>query len=353
MAQIDKPNLHFTATTWSGTGSQQTISLPFQADWIWVKNRNNTANHAAQDAVNGFGSRLSPDRSVTLGSEPNGIGTVSGSGFNFQGDYSGNGYNASGRTYVSWNWKANGQGSANTTGTINTTYTTANTAAGFSICKWTGTGSAGTIGHGLSAVPRMIIIKRLDSADTWWVYHASNSSANDSNDAYLALNEQNAASTSGGSGLFNSTAPTSSVFSVGTNTGVNGSGGTYVAYVFAEKKGFSRFSQYEGNSSTNGTFVYTGFKPAFLVVKPIDASDNWVMFDNKRLVAINSSVSPHFVYGNQNNAEITDSKQIDLLSNGFKTRGSGNTTNRSSTFVYWAFAENPIVGSNDVPAVAG
>jgi len=350
MAQIDKPNLHFNTKLYTGNGSVRSITgIGFQPDWVWHKYRGGAGGHNLFDALRGATKRLRSDSANAQNTGADTLTSFDSDGFSLGADTTGDGVNINGYSNVTWNWKANGQGSANTTGTINTTYTSANTTAGFSICTWTGTGTAGTIGHGLNAVPRMIIIKRIDSADTWWVYHVSNSEANSSNDAYLALNEQNAASTSGGSGLFNSTAPTSSVFSVGTNTGVNGSGGTYVAYVFAEKKGFSKFNQYEGNSNAFGTFVYTGFKPAFLIVKPIDASDNWVIQDNKR-----EGYNPDndFLYANSSAAE-NDADIIDLLSNGFKMRSSGNTNNRSSTFVYWAIAENPLVGSNGIPAVAG
>ena len=365
MAQIDKPNLHFNTVLYTGDGATSTAGtlartisgVGFQPDFTWVKGRTSGGydSHGLHDAVRTAPKWLRSDGTdqeydVRTGFGSGGIGSFTSDGFGIFSGTTGatTNYNTSSTTYVAWNWKANGQGSANTTGTINTTYTSANTTAGFSICTWTGTGTAGTIGHGLSAVPKMIIIKRLDGADNWWVYHVSNSEANSSNDAYLELNAQNAASTSGGSGIFNSTAPTSSVFSIGTNGGVNASGGTYVAYVFAEKKGFSKFNRYEGNSNAFGTFVYTGFKPAFLIVKPIDASDNWVLFDNKRE---GYNVDNDFLYANSTAAE-NDADIIDLLSNGFKMRNSGNTNNRSSTFVYWAIAENPLVGSNGIPAVA-
>ena len=346
MAQIDKPNLHFNTKLYTGTGAAQSLTgVGFQPDWTWIKPRSYADNHVLFDAVRGVNKRIISNANNAQGTVANMITSFDSDGISI-GDNDNVSRNS--ETLVAWNWKAGGgQGSSNTDGSINTTYTSANTTAGFSISQYTGNGTSGaTVGHGLGVVPKMIIIKALDTSDNWAVYHASLGA-----EKYIELNLQAAQADS--TALFNDTEPTSSVFSIGDNSGVNTNGNPYIAYCFAEKKGFSRFSQYEGNSNTNGTFVYTGFKPAFLMVKPVDASDNWVTFDNKRLVAINSSVSPHFVYANQNFAEVSDSKQIDLLSNGFKTRASGNTTNRSSTFVYWAFAENPIVGSNDVPAVAG
>ena len=341
---INKSTDYFTTATWSGTGSQQTISLPFQADWIWVKRRNSSANHASQDIVNSFGYRLSPDRTVTLGSEPNGIGTVSGSGFNFQGDYAGSGYNESGGTYVSWNWKA-GTSSGISGGTITPSAYSINTTSGFGIYKWSGTGSAGTIAHGLGAVPKMIIVKRLDSADTWWVYH----SALGNNDAYLALNEQNAVSTSGGSGLWNSTAPTNQVFSVGVNTGVNGSGGTYVAYVFVEKTGYSKISSWTGNASANGAFAYCGFKPRWLLLKNTAITSSWVLVDSGRDTA--NSVSKA-LFPDANSAEYDYTDLFDFVSNGIKVRNNGNAWSGSGQSIAFMAFGQPLVGTNNIPATA-
>ena len=352
MAQIDKPNLHFNTKLYTGNGAVTThTGVGFQPDWVWIKDRTQSHNHNLLDAVRGAPKIIMSDSSAAeITDSTDGLTAFTSDGFTLGANTSGTQsyeINKNGNTYAAWCWKANGQGSANNDGSINTTYTSANTTAGFSIVKYTGNGVSGaTVGHGLGAVPKMIIVKALNTVDNWAVYHARLGA-----EKYIELNLQAAEADS--TELWNDTEPTSSVFSIGNNSGVNTNGNPYIAYCFAEKKGFSRFSEYEGNNNTNGTFVYTGFKPAFLMVKPIDASDNWVMFDNKRIVAINSSVSPHFFYANSTASEINDSKQIDFLSNGFKTRGSGNTTNRGSTFVYWAFAENPIVGSNDVPAVAG
>tara|TARA_Y100001937_G_scaffold121232_1_gene179713 strand:- start:461 stop:1525 length:1065 start_codon:yes stop_codon:yes gene_type:complete len=354
MAQIDKPNLHFNTKLYTGNNSVRTeTGVGFQPDWVWIKDRTQAGhNHNLLDVVRGAPKIIMSDSSAAqITDSTDGLTAFTSDGFSLGANTSGTQsqeLNKNGNNYAAWCWKAGGgQGSSNTSGTINTTYTSVNTTAGFSISQYTGNGTSGaTVGHGLGAVPKMIIVKALSTVDNWAVYHASLGA-----EKYIELNLQAAQADS--TALWNDTEPTSSVFSIGNNSGVNTNGNPYIAYCFAEKKGFSRFSEYEGNTNANGTFVYTGFKPAFVMVKPVDASDNWVMFDNKRIVAINDSVSPHFFYANSTAAEISDSKQLDLLSNGFKMRDSGNTINRSSTFVYWAFAENPIVGSNDVPAVAG
>ena len=341
---INKSSDFFTTATWSGTSSQQTISLPFQADWIWVKRRNSTVNHASQDIVNAFGNRLSPNRDVALGSEPHGIGTVDANGFNFKGSYNGSGYNESGGTYVSWNWKAgNSQGSSNTDGSINTTYTSVNTTAGFSISTYTGTGSNATVGHGLGSVPKMIIVKRTNATDVWRVYHGSIGATK-----HLVLNTT--AGDASGSNVWNDTAPTSSVFSISTDSAVNASGATYVAYCFAEKSGYSKICSFTGNGNADGTFIYTGFRPAFILVRASNLTTNWHLYDNKR-----DPINPADIIlrANASNAEATNSEfAYDFVSNGFKARSSSSEFNGSgNTFIYYAVGQS-LVGSNNVPCTA-
>jgi hypothetical protein len=238
---------------------------------------------------------------------------------------------------------AGGSASSNSNGSI-TSSVSANTTAGFSIVSYTGTGANATVGHGLGVAPKMVIVKQRSTANNWCIYHES---LGNSNAVYLDLQDA-----SGSTTIWNSTSPTSSVFSVSGSDAVNKNTDNLIAYCFAEKQGYSKFFSYEGNGSSDGTFVYLGFKPAWLMVKPIDASDNWVMFDNKRHNATNSSVSPYFFYANKNFAETTDTKLLDFVSNGFKVRSSGNTVNRTSTFIGMAFAEQPFVNSSGVPCNA-
>ena len=238
-------------------------------------------------------------------------------------------------------------GSSNFSGSIQSTVS-AGITQGMSIVSYTGTGSLATIGHSVGSEPAWLIFKKRSEARDWMVYHHKNTSAPETD--FLLLNSTDA--TVDNDNFMNDTAPTSSVFTVKGFNEVNKSSQTYICYAFTEKKGYSKFFQYEGNSNSDGSYIHLGFKPAWLMVKPIDSADNWVMFDNKRHNAKNSSTSPYFLYANKSFAETTDTKLIDFLSNGFKIRSSGNTVNRSSTFIGMAFAESPLVNSNGVPTNA-
>ena len=348
-ATIDKGESHFNAVTTTGTGSSQAITgVGFQPDWIWGKRRDDTGHPTMFDVVRG----------VTKGLETSGTGaeftstdyysSFDSDGFTIAAGASGAG-NGSSQTAVQWCWKAGATASANGNGSISSSVS-ANTTAGFSIVSYTGNGTLGaTVGHGLGSAPSMVIVKRRDTTGNWWTYHSKLGGA----DKYIVLNSTSGVGTS--TNIWNNTAPTSTVFSLGDNSSypeVNGTSNTFIAYCFAEKKGYSKFFQYEGNANSDGTFVYLGFAPAWVMVKPIDAADNWVMFDNTRHNAINSSTAPYQFYANKNFAETTDTKQLDFLSNGFKVRNSGNTINRSSTFIGMAFAEHPFVSSTGTPITA-
>ena len=349
MAQIDKPNLHFNTVLYTGNASTQAVTgVGFQPDWLWIKNRSTTNAHNIFDAVRGTNKKIDSSESTAENASATNLTSFDTDGFTLASNA---GTNGSGNSLVSWNWKANGQGSSNTSGTINTTYTSANTTAGFSICTWTGTGSAGTIGHGLGAVPKLMLIKNLSSAESWRIYHPSLGNATS-----MKLNTTDTSFSD--TGAFNSTTPTSTLFTVGNSDSTNKNGDSMVAYVFAEKTGYSKMSSYKGNgNSTNGPFVYTGFKPAFVIGKKTNGnSDNWYMLDNKR---IGYNEDNYWLYPNLNNSEYGSDQSnhtayhADLLSNGFKLRSSDDMVNgNGNTYVFWAFAENPIVGSNNVPAVA-
>ena len=237
-------------------------------------------------------------------------------------------------------------GSSNFAGSIQSTVS-ASTTSGFSIVSYTGTGSAATFGHGLSSAPKVLIVKRRDSAVDWSVFHPGLGS----NNYRIRLNSTD--SYNDDTAYWNGTAPTSSVFSVGTDSSTNASSGTYVCYAFAEKKGYSKFGSYTGNGSTDGTFVYTGFKPALIIIKNTTSGHNWLMFDNKR--DIDNPLS-QLLMPNQNSAEQTmgtSNPLFDFCSNGFKLRGSGTDGNESgSTHIYMAFAESPFVNTNGIPTNA-
>ena len=342
MAYISfQPKDYFNTKLYTGTGSSNAITgVGFQPDWTWIKCRTDAQNHALYDAVRGVQKKISSSSTAAEATATTELSAFGSDGFTVLTDGQ---VNASGQTYASWNWRANGQGSSNTDGTINTTYTSANTTSGFSISTYTGTGSNATIGHGLGSAPSVVICKQLNATQQWINYHKAIGATK-----YLHLNATDAAATS--STVWNDTDPTSSVFSVGTAVNCNGSGNTYVAYCFAEKKGFSKFGSYVGNGSTDGTFVYTGFKPAFLIQKRSDTTANWNLYDNKRSTSGGSNVVDDLFYVDGSNAEISYTS-VDFLSNGFKFRSSDGAIN-SGANIYMAFAEAPIVSSNGVPAVA-
>jgi len=348
MAYISfQPKDHFNTKLYTGNATDDTAitGVGFQPDWLWGKNRTDSTNHYFIDAVRGVTKEINSNNTDVEGTDATLIKSFDSDGFTL-----GNGsLNQSSKDFVAWNWKANGQGSSNTDGSINTTYTSANTTSGFSISTYTGTGSAGTIGHGLGVAPAMIIVKRLTgSAEAWTVYHQS-LDASAPQDKYLHLNSTDAVMDS--AGMWNDTAPTTSVFSVGSTGVTNGSGGTFVAYCFAEKQGFSKFGSYTGNGNADGSFIYTGFSPAFVIVKQTNASgESWKMYDNKRpgYNLVNNWLEP-----DDSQAEGTGSNQIDMVSNGFKARATNTAMNASgSTYIFMAFAEAPLVGSNNIPATA-
>jgi len=345
---INKPTDYFNTKLYTGTGSQLAVTgVGFQPDWIWFKNRGTTNSHGLQDVVRGFnttgiqstnGSDADPAfNGSTLGY----VSAVGSDGFTVE---AGGCANASGNNYVAWNWLAdNTSGSSNTDGSITSTVS-ANTTSGFSIVSYLGNSNASkTIGHGLGTAPSMIITKDRDNTRNWCVYHKSLGATK-----FLRLNLTNASATS--TGRWNDTEPTSSVFTVGDDA-ETGNAFNYVAYCFAEKKGFSKFGSYTGNGSADGPMVYTGFKPAWIMIKNTNVSNNWVMHDNKR-----KTFNPNgtYFYPNSNSAEVNyDPYSIDLLSNGFKTRNNNDQWNSSgNTFIYMAFAESPFTTSTGVPTTA-
>jgi len=333
---ILKPNTLMNTKLYTGNGSTNNITgVGFQPDWVWTKCRSTVNSSRLIDAVRGVTKAIVSNSTGAEFTEANGLSAFGTDGYTLNGNLAS--MNTNNDTYVSWNWKAGGgQGSSNTDGSINTTYTSVNTTAGFSISQYTGTGSVGTIGHGLGAVPKMIITKPYSTTGQWYTYHASLG-----NTHYLDLVSTAAASDD--AEMWNDTSPTSSVFTVGVNGNTNGSGKTTIAYAFAEKTGYSKFGSYIGNGNANGAFVYTGFKPAFVMLKNTTTAASWLMYDNKRL---GYNVDNNELVANTNAVEETYD-QIDILSNGFKMRANGTSTNKSGdTFIYMAFAKEPLVASN-------
>ena len=345
MAQINKPNLHFNTVLYTGNGGTQSITgVDFRPDWTWIKERNTGVSHQIFDVIRGATKRIYPDSTSAENTNADSLTAFDSDGFSLGNAGSTNGNSD---TYVSWNWKANGAGSSNSNGSI-TSSVSVNTTAGFSIVSYTGTGSVATVGHGLGVVPQMYIVKNRDYAEQWDVYFEDLGATKN-----LSLDSNAAAATQ--ASRWNNTAPTNQVFTVGTSESVNNSGDNLIAYCFSEIKGYSKFGSYtgNGNSSGNGPFIYTGFKPAFVVYKNASAVYHWGMYDNKREPF---NVCEDLLFPNLSNAESTgDGRKIDMLSNGFKVRVTSDTNNingSGNTIIYWAFAENPIVGTNNVPATA-
>ncbi len=338
---IKKPTDYFNTKLYSGDGGTQSVTgVGFQPDFSWLKCRTTAYHHRLFNAVSGAGKNLISDNTNALQTIDEGITAFNADGFSVKQGSSLE-YNASGQTYVSWNWKANGAGSLNEVGSIDSTVSV-NTTSGFSICKWSGSGANATIGHGLGVAPKMIITKSLGSS-AWAVY---NENLGNTNVLFL----DTAAATSANIAYWNNTSPTSTVFSVGTDSAVNHSGNDMVAYCFAEKVGYSKFGQYTGNGNTDGPFVFTGFKPAYVLTKYSDSTSGWwQILDNKR-----DPYNPdsHALFANVTDAEYNLSNyHTDDLSNGFKLRNAqagGNTS--GGTYIYMAFASEPLVGDN--PATA-
>ena len=342
---IDKPSDYFNTKLYTGNGaSSHAISgVGFQPDWTWNKNRSSAVNHALTDSVRGAPLRLMSQSNDEEINQTTGLLSFNSDGFTVGSD---TGYNGNGNSMVSWNWKAGtsftndasstGIGSIDSAGSFNND-------SGFSIVSYTGTGSNGTIKHGLNSVPSMIIVKERDNANDWKVYHHSIGNGK-------SLRLDTTAAQGDDSTAWNSTTPTSSVFSVGTSNAVNRNGGGIIAYLFAEKQGYSKFGSYVGNGNADGTFVYTGQKSAFVMIKRTDTAKNWLILDNKR----NTDDNPYNteLVANDSRTEETNIR-FDSLSNGFKLRLASGASNVSGgNYIYMAFAENPFVTSTGVPATA-
>lgn len=341
---IDKGSSYFNTLLYTGNGSTLTISgNNFQPDFTWIKERSAAGNHKLADVVRGATKYLSSNLTNAEDTTGSGIQSWNSTGFSVSNATD---INDNGQTYVSWNWLAsNTSGSSNYSGTITSTVS-ANTTAGFSIVSYTGNATAGaTVGHGLGAVPSMIITKARTISDNWGVYHKSLGATK-----ALYLNTTNAQITS--SAYYNNTAPSSTVVTLGENEATNDNAGM-IMYAFAEVKGYSKFGSYTGNGSTDGTFVYTGFKPAFLLIKTSSSNDGWQLIDAKRNLT-NGYNNSRFET-NSAGAEAVNSTWtlVDILSNGFKQRYYDNIMNASGvTYIYMAFAENPFVTSTGIPTTA-
>ena len=349
---IDDPSAHFQVVTYTGNNGSQSITLNgnsnLQADWGWWKRRNTAADHSLIDSSRGVTKHLvsnttGAEQTASAGTE---LVSFDSNGFTLGAVNVTNSLNGNSDSIVAWLWKANGGTTSSFTesGSNPGGNYQANTTAGFSIVTYTGTGSNGTVQHGLSSAPELVIVKQRDDNEhdwqtgsdflTSWAYR-------------LKLNDSVAEASVATS--FNSTGPTSSVFTVGSNSDVNEDAHGYVGYCFHSVQGYSKIGKYTGNgSSSDGPFVYTGFKPAFFLIKSF-AAKNWHILDNKR-----NTINPVNLYLNPNNTDADGTFTFgDFLSNGFKITNNGNTfNNNGEVYLYYAIAEHPFVSSKGVPVTA-
>jgi hypothetical protein len=348
---IADPSAYFQTLAYASTGTStafvQDGNSQFESGLVWVKSRTGANNHLWFDQVRGATKFIRSDTVDAENTVADTLTAFNSNGFTAGADASNWGINYPGRNNVAWQWKANGSGSSNTDGSINTTATSANTTAGFSISTYTGNGTSGaTFGHGLGVAPKMVIVKeRSPGGNNWMVGHDSLGWTK-----YIALDTTAAAVTS--STRWNDTAPSSTVVTLGNDAGINANTATYVAYCFAEVEGFSSFGSYTGNGSADGPFVYIGFKPALVLLKRTNTTQEWQLYDNQRDPY---NVANHKLEPNSSNAEsiLTTDNNLDFLSNGFKLRkGNGGMNASGSTYIYMAFAENPFGGAGIAPATA-
>ena len=345
MAIIDKPTDYFNTVLWTGNGNSglAITGVDFKPDLTWIKERNQTRGHVLFDVVRGATYQFNPNSNATNVAVAESLKSFDTDGFTVGNATS---VNENTKLYVGWNWLAGGSGSSNTSGSINSTVSV-NATSGCSVVSYSANNTAGaTVGHGLGVVPKMILVKEsTGSVNDWTVYHVTQG-----NTTRGILNETNAW---GSNAAWNNTTPTSSVFTIGSGSVVNRSGSTYMAYCFADVPAFSKMGVYTGNGNANGAFVYTGFKPAFVIIKRASSGgDDWIMYDNKRNTfnVLDKRLNP-----NSSGAE-QDTDILDFLSNGFKLRGTPDYVNgNGSTYIYMAFAENPFVtstGNGSIPGTA-
>ena len=342
---VNNGSLFMNPTLYTGTGSTLNITgVGFQPDLVWLKKRSAAGNHYLFDVVRGAQKNIHSNENFAEVTEATTLTAFGSDGFTLSTD---GGVNQNGATFVSWNWKAGTAVSGNTGGggTYKTYTGSVNTTAGFSIIKYTGNGAAGhTIPHHLGAAPTFRITKNLNSVSDWPIYNEVLGNTKE-----IKFTQTAAGTTTN---YWNSTSPNATNFTLGTNGISNENGSELISYNFTPIQGYSKFETYTGNGSTDGPFIYTGFSPAFVMIKRTNTSNNWIMFDNKR-DPFNEAT--RVLFPNNNNAEDSDTSvnDLDFLSNGIKIREDNGEINGSGdSYIYMAFAEAPLVGTNNIPANA-
>ena len=359
---IDDPSLYFQIALYTGNGNTgkniplssanftgEYVGQDIQPDWIWIKQRGATTDHGMFDSSRGVTKNLKTNVTDAESTEAQSVTAFGSNDFTLgnSGDY-----NGADDEHVAWIWKANAgtttTNAAGANGADHESVFQANDTAGFSIVTYTSDNQSGDtiIKHGLSTAPTFMIHKSRNGTDNWWVFHEDLTL-----DGFLQLNST-VTNQDGSTNVWRNTAPTSSVFKVGLDSIAPADGRTMVAYCFAPIQGYSKFGKYKGNGNDGGPFVYTGFKPSWLIVKRTDDTNSWVLFDNKRNAF---NVTSRSLKSNESDAEENSSSanNVDLLSNGFKLRDGNNDINASGgTYVYMAFAEHPFVSSKGVPTTA-
>jgi len=318
---IDDPSAYFQAKLHTGTGSEHAVSgIGFAPNWVWIKSRSDAHDHFIHDTVRGATKRLNSLNTDAEATTAEGLKSFDSDGFTM--GTNGN-INEDDETFVSWNWKETAD-------------------AGFDIVSYTGSGSAKTVAHNLGVKPDVIICKSRSGVEEWRPYFSALG-------ATYAMRLNGTNTKDDDAGYWNDVEPTSSVFTVGTNAGTNGSSVTFIAYCFSAKQGYSKFGSYKGNDNANGTFVYLGFSPAWIMIKRTDSVNDWIILDNKR-----NPINPsnERILANTNAAASTANTMVDFLSNGFKPRSTYGGINSANNFIYMAFAEQPFVTSTGVPATA-
>ena len=348
---IDDPSAYFTTLLYTGNATDNrnlandTNAGDFKPDWLWLKERNSTSSHQMVDSIRGTTPAFLVDSGGAEDDDANRVQAFQTNGFQVG---TASTVNQDTITMVAWQWKCNGGTATETvseSGNNPAATVQANTDAGFSIVTYTGTGAVGTVPHGLGAAPDLIHLKKR-TGEGWVSYW--NVSVFTGENGFLGLNSTGGFADSAGE--WNDTAPTSSVFTVGTQDRVNTNDGVYMAYCFKSIQGYSKIGSYTGNGNVDGTFVYTGFNPAYVMVKRTNGVGSWVIHDSARAGFNNST--DEYVYANATNVEATDIPH-DFLSNGFKIRATFDDTNGSgSTYIYMAFADSPFVSSKGVPTTA-